>query len=132
MKKTIGIVAAALIILWGAFQAKNYYNNRYVVSDSFYTQIPADEVNEDAWLLDADGVPQEKGKRYTLIGYNEAGEPQEISFTQTGSAEDYYAPETYIKANTSKTIVVCVETVDKSAVPQAALEKIAALGTKCK
>lgn len=126
----IGIIIAAAAIIYCAFWAKSYYNNRYVVSDSFYTQIPADEVNEDSWLVDADGVQQEKGKRYILIGYNEAGEAREVSFIKRGTAENYYAPGTYIKVNTSKTIVVGVESVEENAVPQAALEKIASQGTK--
>lgn len=132
-KKTgiiIGIIIAAAIIICGAFWAKNYYNNRYVVADSFYTQIPADEVNEDSWLLDADGVKQEKGKEYTLIGYNKDGEQREVRFTKRGTAENYYAPGTYIKVNTSKTIEVGVEVVEESAVPGAALEKIASQGTR--
>lgn len=125
----LGIIAAAVIIC-GAFWAKNYYNDRYVVYDSFYTQIPEDEVNEDSWLLDMDGVQQEKGKRYTLIGYNEAGEQREVSFTKKGTAEDYYAPGTYIKVNTSKTIVLEIEIIEKSDVPKAALEQIALQGTR--
>lgn len=112
------------------FWAKNYYNNRYVASDYFYTQIPLDEVNENSWLVDADGVQQEEGKRYTLIGYNEAGEQRDVSFTKKGTAEDYYAPGTYIKVTASKTIEIGVEVVEENAVPQMALEKIASQGTK--
>lgn len=123
--KTIGIIIAAAIVICGAFWAKNYYNNRYVASDCFYTQIPLDEVNEDSWLVDADGVRQEKGKRYVLIGYNEAGEQREVSFIKKGGAENYYSPGTYIKVTTSKTIEIGVSTVEESEIPQAALEKIA-------
>ena len=31
------------------------------------------------------------------MGYTEQGEPCEVYFTRSGSAEDYYAPGTYIK-----------------------------------
>lgn len=129
MKKKIGIIIVIAVIICGAFWAKGYYNDRYVVSDSFYTQIPTDEINEDSWLVDADGVQQEKGKSYDLIGYNEAGESREVHFIQKGTAENYYAPGTYIKVNTSKTLVIGVATVEKSKVPQAALEKITSQGT---
>lgn len=112
------------------FLSKGYYNDRYVVSDSFYTQIPLDEVNEDSWLLDADGVQQEKGKEYDLIGYNQEGEGREVSFKKSGTAEDYYAPGTYIKVNTSKTLVVGIEVVEESNVPDTALDKISSLGTR--
>ena len=135
MKKKIIILAVVLLVVTGAFWAKGYYNDRYVVSDCCYTQIHKDEVNEDSWLVDKDGVKQAKGKQakgksYELMGYNEQGEPCEVYFTSAGSAEDYYAPGTYIKISMSKTITLGVEVVEESSVPQTALEKIQELGTK--
>lgn len=124
------IIVVIILIVCGAFWTKGYYNDRYVVSDSFYTQIPLDEVNEDSWLLDADGVQQEKGKEYDLIGYNQEGEGREVSFKKSGTAEDYYAPGTYIKVNTSKTLVVGIEVVEERNVPDTALDKISSLGTR--
>ena len=62
MKKKTIILAVVLLVVAGAFWAKRYYNDRYVVSDCCYTQIPKDEVNEDSWLVDKDGVKQAKGK----------------------------------------------------------------------
>ena len=126
MKKKMTIIVVIILIVCGAFWTKGYYNDRYVVSDSFYTQIPLDEVNEDSWLLDADGVQQEKGKEYDLIGYNQEGEGREVSFKKSGTAEDYYAPGTYIKVNTSKTL----EVVEERNVPDTALDKISSLGTR--
>ena len=130
MKKKIIILAVVLLVVVGVFWAKGYYNDRYVVSVCYYTQIPEDEVNEDSWLADKDGVKQAKGKSYELIGYNEQGEQHEVYFTKSGSAEDYYAPGTYIKVSMSKTITIGVEVVEESSVPQTALEKIQELGTK--
>ena len=130
MKKKIIIIIAIVLVIAGAFWAKGYYNDRYVASDSFYTQIPLDEVNEDSWLVDSDGVKQEKGKEYNLIGYNENGEQREVYFKVTGGAEDYYAPGTYIKVYTSKTIVLSHEVIDEQTVPQKALEQIKANGTR--
>ena len=132
MKKKVIIIIAIVLVIAGAFWAKGYYNDRYVASDSFYTQIPQDEVNEDSWLVDSDGVKQEKGKEYNLIGYNEKGEQREVYFRIKGSAENYYAAGTYIKVNTSKTMVLGQETVDEQAVPQKALEQINANGTRVK
>lgn len=130
MKKKLLLLLFSFLIVCGAFWAKGYYNDRYVVSDSFYTQIPLDGVNEDSWLVDADGVKQEKGKEYDLIGYNQEGEEREVSFKKRGTAEDYYAPGIYIKVNTSKTLVVGIEVVEESSVPEAALDKISLFGTK--
>lgn len=131
-KKNLFILAVAILLVAGAFWAKNYYNDRYLISDSYYTQIPEDEINQDSWLVDADGVKQVKGKEYTLMGYNDQGKEREVYFTKTGSAEDYYAPGTYIKVDVSKTLVVGLEVVEEVSVPQAALEKINMLGTKIK
>ena len=132
MKKKVIILAVVLLVVAGAFCAKGYYNDRYVVSDCYYTQVPEDEVNEDSWLVDKDGARQAEGKSYELMGYNEQGEQREVYFTKSGNAEDYYAPGTYIKVNTSKTIVLDVQVVDASSIPQPAMEKIRELGTKAR
>ena len=58
------------------------------------------------------------------MGYTEQGEPCEVYFTRSGSAEDY------IKISMSKTITLGVEVVEEPSVPQTALEKIQELGTK--
>ncbi len=130
MKKKIIIIVAMVLVIFGAFWAKGYYNDRYLVSNCYYTQIPEDEVNEDSWLVDKDGVKQAKGKAYNLVGYNDQGEQKEVYFTKKGSAKDYYAPGSYIKVNMSKTITLSVEVVEESSVPKAALEKIQEQGTK--
>ena len=132
MKKKVIILTVVLLVVAGAFWAKGYYNDRYVVSDCYYTQVPEEEVNEDSWLVDKDGARQAEGKSYELMGYNEQGEQREVYFTKSGSAEDYYAPGTYIKVNTSKTIVLDVQVVDASSIPQPAMEKIRELGTKAR
>lgn len=129
-KKGIVIAVVVLLVVAGAFWVKGYYNDRYVASSFYYTQIPEDEVNEDSWLVDADGVKQEKGKAYDLIGYDQNGGTKEVYFKKSGSAEDYYAPGTYIKVSASKTITVGVEVVDETDVPQKALNQIQELGTR--
>lgn len=129
MKKLL-IFAAAIFFAAGAFWVKGYYNDRYVISDSYYTRIPEDETTGESWLTDADGVRQTKGKEYDLVGYNDQGKEREVHFSQTGEGEDLYAPGTYIKVDTSKVLVVALEVVDEASVPRSALEKITAQGTK--
>ena len=123
------IASCVLLLIAGAFWAKGYYTARYVASDFYYVQVPEGEPNEDSWLVDADGVKQVKGKAYDLIGYNAQGEDRELHFTQTGSAGDYYAPGTFLKIAASETIVVGVETVEKTAVPPAALDRLCSPST---
>ena len=132
MKKKIIIIVAVILVIAGAFWAKGYYNDRYVASEIYYTQVPEDEVNEDSWLVDSDGVKQGKGKEYKLIGYDEIGTEKEVYFSVKGTAENYYAPGTYIQVKSSKTIVLGNAPVQKSAVPQAALKQIQENGTRIK
>lgn len=129
-KKSIWIFPLVVIFAVGTFWAKGYYNDRYVVSDYYYTRIPEDEGNADSWLLDADGAKQVKGKQYELVAYNAQGDEREVYFTKTGSAEDYYAPGTYIQVSTSKTLVAGVAVVDEGDVPSAALTQIDTRGTR--
>lgn len=130
MKKIILTIVALLILIATAFWGKKYYNDRYVVCDDYYTQVPVDEVNTDSWLVDADGVKQQKGKEYVLIGYDEQGKKQEVVFTQKGEAKDYYTPGTYIKVSMSQTLTVGVKVVAETDIPQAALKKIKTNGTR--
>ncbi|AOR25172.1 YxeA family protein [Clostridium taeniosporum] len=129
MKKIIGIIIA-IIIIAGAFWAKGYYNSRYVVSDTYYTQIPLDEVNEDSWLVDNKGEKQEKGKSYNLIGFNKEGKEREVHFFKRGTAKDYYKPGTYIKVDVSETIELNTNVVEKQDIPKEVIEKIGEKGTK--
>ena len=132
MKKKIMIIVAAFLVIAGAFWAKGYYNDRYIVSEVYYTQIPEDEVNEDSWLVDSDGVKQEEGKEYKLMGYDENGNEKEVYFSIRGTSENYYAPETYIEVKSSKTIILEHAVVNESEVPQKALEQIKINGTRVK
>ena len=132
MKKKIMIIVAAILVIVGAFWAKGYYNDRYIVSEVYYTQIPEDEVNEDSWLVDSDGVKQEEGKEYKLMGYDENGNEKEVYFSIRGTSENYYAPGTYIEVKSSKTIILEHAVVNESEVPQKALEQIKMNGTRVK
>ena len=132
MKKKIMIIVAAILVIAGAFWAKGYYNDRYIVSEVYYTQIPEDEVNEDSWLVDSDGVKQEEGKEYKLMGYDENGNEKKVYFSIRGTSENYYAPGTYIEVKSSKTIILEHAVVNESEVPQKALEQIKINGTRVK
>ncbi len=130
MKKTLGILIVLSIIVGGAVWAKGYYNNRYVASETYYTQVPSDEVIKDSWLVDSDGKKQDKGKRYKLIGYDKEGKKKDVDFSQRGTAKDYYAPGTYVKVKSSKTLDLSQVPVKKDDVPKKALEKIEKEGTR--
>lgn len=130
MKKTLGILIVLSIIIGGAVWAKGYYNNRYVASETYYTQVPLDEVIKDSWLVDDKGEKQDKGKSYDLIGYDKEGKKKDVRFVQRGTSKDYYAPGTYIKVKSSKTLDLSQVPVKKDDVPKKALEKIEKEGTR--
>lgn len=130
MKKTLGILIAVSIVVGGALWAKGYYNNRYVASETYYTQVATDEVNKDSWLVDDEGKKEIKGKEYNLIGYDKEGNKRDFSFAKQGTAKDYYAPGSYIKISASKTISLGETTINKEDVPAKALEKIEKEGTR--
>lgn len=132
MKKTIGILIAVAVIGSIAFWAKGYYNDRYVASETYYTQIPVDEINEDSWLVDSAGTKQEKGKTYDLFCYDKEGNQKSFHFLKKGTAKDYYPAGTYIKINASKTISLGESVVSKDDVPKKALLQIQQEGTEKK
>ncbi|MGX7107935.1 YxeA family protein [Facklamia miroungae] len=130
MKKVIGLIISVLILL-GAVWAKGYYNDRYVESGVYYTQIPLDEKNEkDEWIIDDDGNKVEKGKEYHLVAYDEKGNEREINFFKRGEASDYFSAGIYIQCSMSKTILLKSSVVDKNEVPKVALDKITENGTR--
>ena len=51
--------------------------------------------------------------RWTVDVYKrqDRGEERELRFTQSGGAEDYYIPGTYLEADTSETLVLGVRAV---------------------
>ncbi|MFM1602561.1 YxeA family protein [Helcococcus ovis] len=129
--KWIILVVVISIVLLVANWARRYYDDRYVQSDVYYTQIPLDQKNDKTeWIKDNNGKNAEKGKQYELIGYNDKGESREVQFSKKGEAKDYYSPGIYIKASTSKTLVIGISVVDEKEVPKQALEKIKSNGTR--
>ena len=71
-----------------------------------------------------------RSKEYKLIGYDENGNEKEVYFSVKGTAENYYAPGTYIQVTGSKTLTLGNAPMEKSAVPQAALKQIQENGTR--
>lgn len=130
MKKLIIFIVTIVIIVFGSIWAKGYYNNRYVASETYYTQVPLNEDNKTSWLLDGDGAKQEKGKEYKLRGFDKNGREKEVSFTKKGSSSDYFTPGTYIKVNSSKTLDLGVDIISESNVPQKSLDNIKKFGTQ--
>jgi len=90
------------------------------LNDSYYTVVP----------LDYDITPsKDTGGRYTdytLACYNADGVSRELTFSVLIDAHnsDLYPPGTYMRVDVSKQLVIGRRAVDKTSVPDLALEKI--------
>ncbi|EHI70711.1 DUF1093 domain-containing protein [Streptococcus ictaluri] len=128
MKKTIfffTMIAAIGLAVWG----KQYYTDRYVVDDYYYTQIPLDSDNsKDSYLKDKDGkdIKDLPGKVYPLKAFNKEGKEKELEITFRGTKKDYPAPGSYVEVEHSKTIIVGERIISQEKVPQKALQAIKA------
>jgi len=124
MKKLILLVFVVLVVgtaIWG----KNYYNDRYVLNEYVYAQVPADSnTTKDEWLYDSSGKKTQKGKEYKLKGYNKEGKERDVQFSVSGTAKNYYQPGTIIKVSMSKTIVIGQQSVPEKDVPEKALKQL--------
>lgn len=133
-KKKVFLISIVVIvvILLGIFTvwAKRYYEDRYVASDVFYTQIPLDENNETSWLYNAEGKAMQEGKDYVLNGYNKNGQERELAFFVVGTEKDYYPAGTYLKIEVSKEVVLGQTIVKENTIPTEALKEIQTKGTK--
>ena len=102
----------------------------YVTGNHEFWTGRVDEVKLESGLVVADGVPQAPALEYQLRAYNDRGEAREVTFTQSGSAGDYYDPGTWLALQTSPTLVVGVSTTEEAQVPATAREKILDQGTR--
>lgn len=127
-KTVVWIVVAVLVVavVGGAVWAKQYYQDRYVGSD-YYTVVPMNFDLTPETLYDRNGKAMEMGKNFTLMAYDDQGQPRQVDFTVKGDEpSDYPQPGTYLKVSASKQIVVGWDVIDESSVPAKALEQIKA------
>lgn len=126
--KKLTIVFSIIIVVvlsFGVFFAKNYYDQRYKESDIFYLKVPEDQslVIED--LYDMDNNPVEKGKEYEFKAYNEKGESRIVSFTyRTEDSSKLLQPNEYVKVSVSEVIVLGESVIPEDEVPESVLKII--------
>ena len=115
----LAVLAAAAIVLIVFF--KQYYDYRYVLDDQYYTVVP----------MDYDITPHRdnQGYRettYSLKCYNADGEARALDFDVLIDAHSshLYPPGTYMVVSASKQLVIGRRAVDRSGVPEKALERI--------
>jgi len=122
-KALLWIIPAAVILIILiplVLFAKQYYDARYVLDDSYYTVVP----------LDYDITPyrDQEGRLtdYTLTCYNADGEEKVHTFTVLIDAHssDLYPPGTFIRVDVSRQLVIGRRAVDEKDIPEKAMEKI--------
>ncbi|MDR0501615.1 MAG: YxeA family protein [Coriobacteriales bacterium] len=129
MKKIIIVVAIVVVVAAIAFFGRQYYLDRYASSD-YYTVIPASYNVVPETILSDNGEDMGLGKEYNLTAYSANGEKKSVSFTvfapgsDMASARELPKPGDYLLVKASATIVTNWEVINKSSVPQGALEKI--------
>jgi len=125
-KRRIILASAILPVVLLAILFKQYYDNRYVLDDRYYTVVPAD--------YDVTPYLDEQGDRvttYELTCYNADGAAKELVFHVLVDAHksDLYPPGTWICVSVSKQLVIGRRAVADTDVPEKAMEKITAAYT---
>jgi uncharacterized protein (TIGR01655 family) len=122
--KWIVLAAAAVLIAAVAVWGKQYYDNRYVLADTFYTIVPPDYDYTPKISYSAKGAEMGLHTEYTLLCYNSDGKVREMTFRANLDFQELYPPGTYIKVEVSKMIVLRQKALAESDVPETALAKI--------
>jgi len=121
-KVLLWIITAVVIIILIPLVlfAKQYYDARYVLDDSYYTVVPLDY--DITPYRDQDGRVTD----YTLTCYNADGEAKVHTFSVLVDTHksDLYPPGTFIKVDVSRQLVIGRRAVDEKDIPEKALEKI--------
>jgi len=126
-KRKIGLWIALAVVVVVAIPvilfAKQYYDNRYALDDVYYTVVPLD-YNITPYVDEQGG----RMKDYTLTGYNANGEARVLEFTVLIDAHGayLYPPGTFVRVNVSKQLVLECRALDKTSVPEKALQMIEA------
>ncbi len=125
MKKNTLIITAIVMIVGLGFlgiKAKEYYDDRYVGTD-YYAQLPADQDMTVEDIIDDNGKKQAEGRTYYVTAFNEDGEQRTLDFIVIGE-ENLLKPNTFLKLNASKQIVVQTTIINESEVPESVLKLI--------
>jgi uncharacterized protein YxeA len=126
-RKTIKIIVVILIavpLALGTLWFKQYYDNRYVLDDYYYTIVPLDYDITPTIMRNSDGADMGLERVYDLVCYNADGQEKKLEFRARMDFQELYPPGTYVRVSVSKTTVLQQNALDESDVPEKALEMI--------
>lgn len=119
MKKKLLFVVLVFVGFYFLSLAKNYYVDRYVVSDTYYLKVPenVDQTLED--LYDNQGNAVDTGKSYLFEAINLQGETRMVEFDfRTENVNDLLKPNDYVKVEVSETLVLSETIITQDEVPE--------------
>jgi len=127
-KSIIKIVFAILVIaVVGLFYkaGSQYYESRYVASNTYYLKVPKGISMEIEDLYDDTGKAVEKGKAYDFKAMDRDGKIRNVSFEiMTSDPNKLLAPGTYLEIEASETINLSEKRISKEDVPKEIVDKI--------
>jgi uncharacterized protein (TIGR01655 family) len=122
--KTIAVIMISVTVIAVVFWFKQYYENRYVLDDYYYTVVPLDYDITPERMYNIDGAHMGYEKEYELVCYNAGGEQKTLRFRAMLRFQELYPPGTYVRVSASKTTVLRQNALDAADIPEAALNKI--------
>ncbi|MDR0221470.1 MAG: DUF1093 domain-containing protein [Lachnospiraceae bacterium] len=123
----LAAVLAAAVFVAAVLWFKQYYDNRYVLEDYYYTVVPLDYDFTPARVYNTSGEYMGLRSTYKLRCFSADGQERELEFTASLDMHDLYPPGTFVKVAASKQWATGKNAVAESDVPAAALEKIRAV-----
>ena len=127
-KSIIKIVFAILVIaVVGLFYkaGSQYYESRYVASNTYYLKVPKGISMEIEDLYDDTGKAVDKGKAYDFKAMDRDGKIKNAYFEiVTSDSEKLLKPETYLEITASETINLSEKRISKEDVPKEIVDKI--------
>jgi uncharacterized protein (TIGR01655 family) len=122
--KIIVVILIAVPLALGTLWFKQYYDNRYVLDDYYYTVVPIDYDITPTTMYNSNGADMGLEKVYDLICYNADGKEKKLEFRARLDFQELYPPGTYVRVSVSKTTVLQQNALNESDVPEKALEMI--------
>lgn len=119
MKKALGIIILAVIVVVGGFYGMKYYNTTYKDVPAYAlvpNQVPTKEQTRDD---NGKTVPNSTTYKYNFDFVKANGDHQKMGFTLEGADVQPFTPGSYVKANISeKRVTQGPNEVQKTDVPK--------------
>jgi len=120
----LAVILGGVLLTMGAIWFKQYYDNRYVLEDYYYTIVPLDYDYTPRMSHSDDGQAMGLETSYDLVCYNADGKARKLEFRVFLDSHDLYPPGTYVKVSASKQLAMGKSALAETDVPEKALEKI--------